>query len=158
MDQPLEQPSQNKHLNLFYTYRTNHIEDNVTRAFLITLSRLTPVHLRLFIRDLVLKNKAELNRRLQFFAEPDFTFEPQVSVPPDEDRRLDANNGVIVGINLSGTQALAFETSGKADLGGARIDALVADNGNDITLIFESKLRDELYCQQIERHFKTFFD
>lgn len=158
MDQPLEQPSQNKHLNLFYTYRTNHIEDNVTRAFLITLSRLTPVHLRLFIGDLVLKNKAELNHRLQFFAEPDFTFELQVSGPLDEDRRLDANNGVIVGINLSGAQALAFETSEKADLGGARIDALVADNGNDITLIFESKLRDDLYCQQIERHFKTFFD
>jgi|CXWL01.1.fsa_nt_gi hypothetical protein len=158
MDQQVEQPSQNKHLNLFYTYRTNHIEDNVTRALLITLSRLTPVHLRLFIRDLVLKNKIDISQRLQFFAEPDFTFEPQVSEPLDETRRLDVNNGVIVGINLSGTQALTFGTLDKTGLGGARIDALVADNGNDITLIFESKLRDDLYCEQIERHFKTFFD
>lgn len=157
MDQPIEQSNQNKHLNLFYSYRTNHIEDNVTRALLITLSRLTPVHLRLFIRDLVLKKKTDLSHRLQFFAEPDFTFDPQVSLPPDEDRRLDANNGVIVGINLSGTQALTFETSDKG-LDRARIDALVADNGNDITLIFESKLRDDLYCEQIERHFKMFFD
>ena len=83
-----------RHLNLFYTYQTRHLEDNVTRALVITLQNLTPVHLRLFLQDVILTKSS---RRLHLLAEGDFDFSLQV-VQSDEDR-LSAETGVIVGIN-----------------------------------------------------------
>ena len=158
MEELMDQGGGDRHLNLFYTYDTPHLENNVTRALVITLRNLAPVHLRLFLRDVVLRRPAQaaLRERLQVVAEGGFDFGLQVA-PPDEDRdRLGPENGVIVGVNYSGTQAPRFE--GMVDvLGGARPDALVQDTPNEVTAIFEIKLSDSLYREQIQRHFQWFF-
>ena len=140
-----------RHLNLFYTYQTRHLEDNVTRALVITLQNLTPVHLRLFLQDVILTKSS---RRLHLLAEGDFEFSLQV-VQSDEDR-LSAETGVIVGINFSGKQFPTLDAAPTAP-GGARPDALVTDPANNLTVIFEAKLQDSLYREQIQRHFRHFF-
>jgi hypothetical protein len=145
-----------KHLNLFYTYRTNHLEDNVTRALAVTLSGLSPVHLRLFLRDVCLEHRPELKERLQLIAAPNFQFDLQLQERPEEEK-LNEANGVIVGINYSGNQRLAFDQDLAVE-GGARPDMMISDEENGITFIVETKLRDDLYRDQIARHFNRFFD
>jgi len=147
-----------RHLNLFYTYHTNHLEDNVTRALMLTLRSLAPVHLRLFLRDVILKNPAQesLRARMQVFTISNFDFDLQVTSPSKPDR-LDLMNGVIVGIKYSGTVPLNFsQLVDKA--GGSRPDALLSDKANEIAVIFETKLSNSLYQEQIERHFQAFFN
>ena len=159
MDELALQDVGDRHLNLFYTYRTAHLEDNVTRALILTLRQLAPVHLRLFLRDVLLAKPAQkaLRDRMQLLAEPDFRFELQVTAPDEDRDRLDAKSGVIVGVNYSGTQAPVFEAKADAQ-GGARLDALISDPANELTAILEMKLNDGLYREQIERHFRAFFN
>jgi hypothetical protein len=147
-----------KHMNLFYTYRTKHLEDNVTRALVLVFRNLAPAHLRLFFHEVVLRAPAQRDMRehMSLLAEDKFEFELQVTPPEESSERLDASNGVIVGVNYSGTQAPVFDASIE-NLGGARPDALIADTANNITAIFEIKLDDSLYKEQIQRHFKAFF-
>ena len=146
-----------RHLNLFYTYQTRHLEDNVTRSLVLTLRNLAPVHLRLFMRDVILrKAQAALRDRLRLLVEGTFEFDLQVTPPDEQGDRLDTTNGVIVGVNYSGTQTPAFDATTNT-LGGARPDALVSDTANEITAIFEIKLADSLYREQIQRHFRAFF-
>ncbi len=157
MDEIKRQGTGDRHLNLFYTYQTRHLEDNVTRALVLTLRNLAPVHLRLFMRDVVLKRaQVALRERVRLLIEGDFDFNLQVTPPDDERDGLDATNGVIVGVNYSGMQAPAFDATTNA-LGGARPDAVVSDTANEITAIFEIKLADSLYQEQIQRHFRAFF-
>ena len=61
-----------------------------------------------------------------------------------------------MGVNYSGTQAPVFEN--RVAQGGARPDALISDTANELTTIFEIKLNDGLYNEQIERHFQAFFN
>jgi hypothetical protein len=145
-----------RHLNLFYTYQTRRLEDNVTRAFVITLRNLSPTHLRLFLQDVVLAKRSQgvPTRRLHLIAEGDFDFSLQVS--PSEEDRLNAETGIIVGINFSGKQFPTLDAA-SASQGGARPDALVTDTANNLTVIFEAKLHDTLYREQIQRHFGGFF-
>jgi hypothetical protein len=147
-----------RHMNLFYTYRTRHLEDNVTRALVLVFRNLAPAHLRLFFHEVVLRAPAQRDMRehMSLLAEDKFEFELQVTPPEESSERLDASNGVIVGVNYSGTQAPVFDASIE-NLGGARPDALIADTANNITAIFEIKLDDSLYKEQIQRHFKAFF-
>ncbi len=157
MDEFRQQGTGDRHLNLFYTYQTRHLEDNVTRALVLTLRNLAPVHLRLFMRDVILRNaQAPLRERVRLLVEGTFEFDLQVTPPDDQGDRLDATNGVIVGVNYSGIQAPTFDATPNT-LGGARPDALVSDTANEITAIFEIKLADSLYREQIQRHFRAFF-
>lgn len=146
-----------RHMNMFYTYNTFHLEDNVTRALLLTLKNLAPIHLRLFLRDVILSKspQAAIRDRIHLWAEPDFDFDLQITPPDDE--RLSFSTGVIVGVNYSGNQALAFDASNSIN-GKARPDALVSDNANELTVILESKLHDGLYKEQIQRHFLNCFN
>lgn len=147
-----------RHLNLFFTYNTAHLEDNVTRALMLTLSRLSPVHLRLFIQEVILSKSHNKNRkRLDLLAAPNFTFDLQVT-PPDrsEGERLNSRTGLIVGINYTAGQNLSFDTARLRE--GCRPDAVLIDGENELTLIFESKLTDSHYKQQIQRHCAGFFD
>lgn len=150
----------NKHLNLFYTYRTKHLEDNVTRALIITLMNLTPVHIRLFLREVIIsklrESKLELLDKVRLLADPNFIFDLQVPEPL-EDEKLCEGNGLIVGINYSGGQQLGFDTS-LDSIGGARPDALVSDSESELSVVFEAKLWDSLYKEQIQRHYQRFFD
>jgi hypothetical protein len=76
---------------------------------------------------------------------------------PHEEERLNESNGLIVGINYSGAQGLVLDDRYVA-AGGCRPDMLVSDDESEITVIFEAKLRDDLYHAQIQRHFNQFFD
>lgn len=145
-----------RHLNLFYTYQTRHLEDNVTRALVVALKNLAPVNLRLLLQDVVLakQNSSASVRRLDLFAEGDFQFGLQVG-QSDSDP-LDAKTGVIAGITFSGNQFPRLGSSAIA-LGGSRPDALVTDEANKLTVIFEVKLTDKLYREQIQRHLRAFF-
>jgi len=154
-----EEIKMDKHLNLFYTYKTNHIEDNVTRSFIITLNNMEPVHLRLFVKEIILSKLNAINNdqyTLDLFKPSDFEFDLQVTNSTDFDEKFDDKNGAIVGITYSGNQNIDF--SKNIDLGGARPDALFADKENELCIIFESKLSDSLYQQQIKRHYNAFFD
>ncbi|MDO8473192.1 MAG: hypothetical protein Q7T05_05165, partial [Dehalococcoidia bacterium] len=146
-----------RYMNMFYTYNTYHLEDNVTRALLLTLKNLAPIHLRLFLRDVILRKPPQhaVRERIQLLADPDFGFDLQIT-PPDEER-LNLKNGVIVGVNYSGKQALAFDAISGIS-GRARPDALVSDIANELTVILEIKLNDSLYKEQIQRHFLNCFD
>ena len=121
------------HLNVFYSYKTNHIEDNVTRSLIITLSQLSPVHLRSFLRDVVLKDKRSLRGRIDLLAAPDFAYDLQIGTREDDPLTID--NGVIVGITWSGSVDLAAPTGGGTDNMG-RPDALLFDSANAVTVIF----------------------
>ena len=149
-----------KHLNLFYTYNTHHLEDNVTRALAITLRNLSPVHLRLFFHELLMRRPAQLQANLQnkirLMSEPNFQFDLQILAAPG-DEKLNELTGVIVGINYSGEQRLSLDDR-YIVAGGSRPDMLVSDDENEVTFIFEVKLRDDLYRAQIQRHFNQFFD
>ncbi len=147
-----------RHLNLFYTYQTRHLEDNVTRALILVFRHLGAAHLRLFFHEIVLRKPAQrkMRERMSLLAEDEFEFALQVRQSEESPELLDATNGVIVGVNYSGTQVPVFDPNVE-DLGGARPDALVADSANEITAIFEIKLADKLYKEQIQRHFKAFF-
>lgn len=67
------------------------------------------------------------------------------------------DDGLIVGVNYAGQQRLALDEEFIAG-GGARPDMLLSDKENGLTLIFEVKLGDLLYREQIKRHFNMFFD
>ena len=144
-----------KHLNAFYSYRTNHLEDNVTRALIITLSQLSPVHVRSLLRDVVFNEKPSMRDRVDLMAEPDFAYDLQIGTWEEE--LLTSNNGAIVGITWSGAAELGPAIA-SGDAGKGRPDALLSDRANDLTVIFESKLRDDLYADQLKRHLNTCFD
>jgi hypothetical protein len=150
----------NKHLNLFYSYKTSHLEDNVTRAFTIVLKNLTPVYLRLFLRNLIIERlpnvNTELRNKVRLLADPKFSFDLQITEPPSEEK-LHEGNGLIVGINYSGKQGLVFDQSPDL-LAGAKPDAFVSDNESELSVVFEVKLWDTLYKEQIQRHYQRFFD
>jgi hypothetical protein len=149
-----------KHLNLFYTYNTHHLEDNVTRALAITLRSFSPVHLRLFLKELLSrqtgKSRPELKDKIRLMSTPRFQFDLQIRMPHEEER-LNESDGLIAGINYSGAQGLVLDDRYVA-AGGCRPDMLVPDDESEITVIFEAKLRDDLYHAQIQRHFNQFFD
>ena len=144
------------HFNLFYTYKTHHLEDNVTRAFILTLRALAPTHLRLFLREVILKRAQGLQQRIKLLEKPEFHFDLQVTGPSDDNDKLDAETGVIVGVDYSGKRAPTFNALSDVE-GGARPDALLSDIANGITALFEIKLSDTLYHDQIQRHFRSFF-
>ena len=149
-----------KHLNLFYTYKTSHLEDNVTRALIATLKNLEPIHLRLFLKELIIQklNASQLAKKGEFnlLKPPDFTFDLQITEPLGEEK-LEKWNGIIVGITYSGTQNLILEGDATVN-GGSRPDGLVMDKENEICAVFEAKLSDTLYREQIQRHYQAFFD
>ena len=103
----------NRHLNLFHTYGTAHLEDNVTRALIITLTNLAPVNLRLFLNEVVLAKTRSKRQEVSLFAPPDFEFDLQVTSPQQgpEDERLTPRTGVLLGITYGGKQALVFEAT-----------------------------------------------
>ena len=72
----------NRHLNLFYTYQANHLEDNVTRALIITLKHLSPINLRLFFKEVIFSeldsNKEIFMKKLNLFSKPNFKFETHI--------------------------------------------------------------------------------
>lgn len=149
------------HLNLFYTYATNHLEDNVTRALVIVLRNLAPAHLRLFIQEVILEQIRSRQpgafAHFDLLAPPAFEFDLQLSGPSGEDEeKLTDKNGVLVGISHSGRQGVVLSPEGSP--GGARCDASVKDLANEISVLFESKLTDGLYQKQLDRHFRNFFD
>lgn len=161
-----------RHLNLFYTYNTNHLEDNVTRALAITLQQLTPAHLRLLLKDCFLSSTDEndpsaLAERIELMASDEFEFDLQVTRQApgeaEEDALLTRENGFLLGITRRGDSdpitpddAPSDETT-SSDSGG-RPDAWIADNGNQVAGIVEVKLGDDLYKDQLHGHFETFFD
>jgi hypothetical protein len=142
---------QNDHLNLFYSYNDHGCENNLTRALLIVLRNLSPVHKRIFID--------------RFFASAppsdplsgrDFPSLLQVYGLEEEDARLTPENGRIVGITRSGRQGP--DLSDAEGIGDAIPDALFGDGHSGRTLLFEAKLEDTLDPAQLHRHFKKFFD
>ena len=148
-----------KHLNLYFTYKTHHLEDNVTRALLVTLQQLSPSHLRLLLRELL--TDTSIFDRLSgteylLDASTPVEFDLQVS-PWDEDSGLGRDEGVILGIEYSATQEIRFDPEHADDRHG-RPDAVIKDEANGFWVIIESKLGDDLYREQIERHHATFFD
>lgn len=157
----------NRHLNLFYSYDKRECEDNVTRALVIALQNLNPVLFRLFLRDVLLQ-KYPSGRwgspldGFDLFSAPSFEFDLQLQ-PIEGDERLRVGRDLLVGITKSGTADISksrttpIATPSPSDEQG-RPDALVADRENDVTVLFESKLGDDLYREQLERHCQTFFD
>ena len=96
MDELALQDVGDRHLNLFYTYGHAEWENNVTRGLMLTLSQLAPVHLRLFLHDVVLAEPRSvaqkvLRDRLRLLAEPDFRFELQAR--PDDERDPPVGSG-----------------------------------------------------------------
>lgn len=141
-----------RHLNLFHSYRTAHVEDNVTRALIVALRALSPLHLRMVIKGVLLPEARRDG--YDVFAEPDFRFDLQTApLPPDE--RLDASNGVLIGLTYTGTQGVVFDDSGPN--GGSRPDAVVHDVGNDLVFVVESKKGDHQTTAQLQRHFHHHF-
>lgn len=148
-----------RHLNLFYTYGNSaRWEDNFTRAFLLTLKSLAPVHFRLFLRDMLLDEEHQhLRDRIDLRAEDDRLFDLQVSEATREgDPKLTSENGVLVTIDTTGAEELTLE-KGSSD-GGARVDALVSDAEADVTAVIEVKLGSHQSPDQLARHHTTFFD
>lgn len=154
----------NLHLNLFYVYGAAHLENNVTRALLITLRGLTPVHLRIFLKELIIdelkkqRGVSNLCPNFKILADPKpdkFEFLTQISTTGDTPF-LTKKNGVILGINHSGDQAIKLGPS-NVDKAGSRPDAVIMDMENELTVIIEVKLSDLLYSEQIERLHRNFF-
>jgi hypothetical protein len=163
-DRPDTRSVDNRHLNLFYVYGAAHLENNVTRALLITLRRLTPVHFRLFLKELIidelkkLKGLSSLCPSFKILADPNpskFEFFTQMSAT-NYTPFLTEENGVILGINHSGDQTLELSNS-SVDNAGSRPDAIIMDMENELTVVIEVKLSDNLYMEQIERHHRNFF-
>ena len=158
----------NKHLNLFYTYQANHLEDNVTRALIITLKHLSPINLRLFFKEVIFSqldsNKEIFMKKLNLFSKQNFKFETQVSTFlesidfSDDENKLTSENGLIVGINYSGKQPLNLSPKPDKDSVRSRLDGLISDNENCFSLIFETKLWDWLYEEQIENYYNNYFN
>lgn len=148
-----------KHLNLFYTYKTHHLEDNVTRALVVMLQQLSPLHLRLLLVTLLQSSKHPISTRLskpEHLLDPSqMKFELQVSVR-DEDEKLSHEQGVLLGISYSGNQQIQFDPD-LSDEGRGRADATIEDDGTGSFLVIESKLSDGLYQEQLQRHHRTFF-
>ena len=163
-DLPDTRSADNRHLNLFYVYGAAHLENNVTRALLIALRGLTPVHFRLFLKELIID---ELKKQRGFsilcpsfkiLADPNpskFEFFTQMSAT-NYTPFLTEENGVILGINHSGDQTLELSNS-SVDNAGGRPDAIIMDMENELTVVIEVKLSDNLYMEQIERHHRNFF-
>jgi hypothetical protein len=151
-----------RQLNLFYTYGTAHVEDNVARALIITLMNLTPVNLRLFINEVVLaktRDKVVPDRQaLPLFTPPDFEFDLPVTNPQQgaKDEGLTPHTGVLVGITCKGNQAPVFEATPAG--GEARPAGLVSDSSNELSVLFESTLSDVLDPEQLQRRCSAFFD
>ena len=118
-----------RHLNLFYTYKTHHLEDNVTRALLVTLSNLSPIHQRLFLERVVLKaDQKRGDSSPDLLAAHNFVYQLQPSALEVDDL-LTAENGRLVGITASGSQAIELDPNYSSDRKG-RPDALFADREN----------------------------
>lgn len=164
---------EDRHLNLYYTYNTRHLEDNVTRAFVLTLKRLAPVHLRLLLRDCLLEG-LPIRNQIELSAKDDFEFDLQrthvgqlgtvAEVHDDEEigELLTDSRGFLVGITRSGEVSPTFEMGAGISEPPleerGRPDAWIADVANGIAGVLEIKLGDDLYESQLRRHFKSFFD
>lgn len=143
-----------RHLNLFYTYDTHHLEDNVTRAFIITLKNLSVVYQRLFYNRLI--SKSNSNRDINMMSDPELDYDLQIANEPTNEDKLTSDNGLIIGIEYSPrdidiSPEFLYEGRGRAD-------AIVIDKANEFTFIFEMKLGDALYNQQITKYYNQFFD
>jgi hypothetical protein len=147
-----------KHLNLHFTYKTHHLEDNVTRALLVTLQQLSPSHLRLLLREL-LADTSIFDRLSgsKYLLDTSTPVEFDLQVSPQDDSKLGPDEGVILGIEYSATQDIRFDPDLADDRGG-RPDARIQDRAEGFCVIIESKLGDNLYKEQIERHHATFFN
>src|SRR5882672_8636231 len=150
----------NKHLNLFYSYQTHHLENNVTRSLIVTLKNLSPINVRLFLRQLVFNKPNEMHgeflQKLDLLAEANLSFDLQAAPLTDEEK-LTAQNGRIIGINYSGSQTLQFDPSVIEDAG-TRPDASLTDKGCGVMIAFEAKLADTLYREQLQGHHQKLFD
>ncbi len=153
---------ENRHLNIFHSYQAYHIENNVTRGLILTLKSLTPFSLRLFIQEIALKFRdkddkvRQDNRDFDLLADPKFSFDLQPS-PPSDEEKLRNDNGLLIGITYTGKQDLQINSDYLTERRGLP-DGMVSENSNDISIIFESKLSDSLYGDQIQRHLTTYFE
>lgn len=148
-----------RHLNLFYAYGdAARWEDNFTRAFLIALQSLAPVHFRLFFRDMLLDSRhQELREKIDLRAAAEPVLDLQVSGSSREgDPPLTSENGVLVTIDATAAEELALE-HGEAR-GGSRVDALVTVPDADLTAVIEVKLGNNQSADQLARHHQAFFD
>lgn len=150
----------NSHLNLFNSYQQSVIENNVTRALAVTLSRLSPVHQRLALKQLFLpSDRAEA---FEVLKGGPLQFDLQVHAPESdgsgEEDLLTAENGVLVGLHHADHET-DIDVTDVSDLEGAsRIDALIEDPGNDLSVLIEVKLGATFSQRQLARHHKRFFD
>jgi len=148
-----------RHLNLFYPYGdAARWEDNFTRAFLIALQSLAPVHFLLFVRDMLLDSRhQELRDKIDLRAAAEPVLDLQVSGSSREgDPPLTSENGVLVTIDATAAEELALQRGDPG--GGSRVDALVAIPDADLTAVIEVKLGDNQSVDQLARHHRAFFD
>lgn len=153
----------NNHLNLFYSYQTHHLEDNVTRALLITFRNLSPLAIRLFLQQVVLpKAKDEIIKsKISMLSEPEFIFDTQssyLSESMSDDKKFVASNCLILGINYSGMQKLYFQENPDIIDSRSRLDGIIVDKTNELCVLIEVKLWDWLYSEQITKIFQNYFD
>lgn len=151
------------HLNLFYSYDNASLEDNVTRALLVTLSQLGSVHQRLVLRDLLLPEAFTNNGDgPELVQREGLRFDLQVHAGDDhretEDELLTADNGALIGIHHS-VEEVDIDPEGLRDpKGAARVDALIEDQANDLSAVIEVKLGSSFNSAQLRRHHRRFFD
>ena len=144
------------YLNPFHVYGSSHQEDNLTRAWLTTLQSLAPAHARLFVRDVLLNGRPELQSKINFSAASPLQFDFQIDDVDGETPDLSPDQGALVTIDASGDEELSF--SATSPEGNARPDGLIVDRDSGVTLIIEVKLFGGQQPSQLSRHHNVFFD
>lgn len=153
-----------RHLKLFHSYDNAKIEDNVTRALVIALSQLSPVHQRLVLRDLFLPHGSweEKKNRIELVQREALKFDLQVHAAKESgsegDDPLTSDDGVLVGLHHSIEEVDIDPEELEGSEGAARVDALVEDPANDLTAVIEVKLGASFSTSQLARHHRRFFD
>lgn len=156
-----------RHLNLFCSYGNHRIEDNVTRALIVTLRRLSPVYQRLVLRDvLVPEERDDLRKRIQLTARQPLDFDLQVHASArgdeqdgtaDSEVKLTSNTGILVGLHAGESSDVDLDAIRSSNRD-ARVDATIADPEGDVTAVVEVKLGPDLDATQMTRHRERFFD
>lgn len=151
------------HLNLFHSYDNARIEDNVTRALIVTLSQLSPVHQRLLFSDLFLANAPSGREKsdVALLRREPLTFDLQVQSGREESEgedRLTAETGVLVGLHHASTEADIDSEALRQRDGAARVDAYIEDPSNDLTAVIEVKLGSSFDRSQLATHHARFFE
>lgn len=144
------------YLNPFHVYGSRHQEDNFTRAWLSTLQSLAPAHGRLFLREILLEGRPDLQPKINFAAPDELHVDFQVSESVDGGRDLSREDGALVTIDASGDDELSFASA--EPTGRSRPDGMIVDPGSGVTVILEVKLFGGQQASQIARHHAAYFD